>query len=92
VVLRAAQKSGKPLSLFVLATCLAVEAVLNLPATNCGRSGNRYHPDICRYHDPEAVQLVLQAVIGHGGEVFMLNMGQPVKIVDLAKDLIRLRI
>jgi len=34
----------------------------------------------------EAVQLVLQAsVIGRGGEVFMLNMGQPVKIVDLAK-------
>jgi FlaA1/EpsC-like NDP-sugar epimerase len=40
---------------------------------------------------PEAVQLVLQAaVIGRGGEVFMLDMGQPVKIVDLAKELIQL--
>ncbi|WP_414577509.1 polysaccharide biosynthesis protein [Anabaena sp. CCY 9402-a] len=51
------------------------------------------HPDICRYFMtiPEAVQLVLQAaVVGHGGEVFMLNMGQPVKIVDLAKELIHL--
>lgn len=51
------------------------------------------HPEICRYFMtiPEAVQLVLQAaVLGHGGEVMMLNMGQPVKIVDLAKDLIRL--
>ncbi|MBE9011017.1 polysaccharide biosynthesis protein [Pseudanabaenaceae cyanobacterium LEGE 13415] len=51
------------------------------------------HPEICRYFMtiPEAVQLVLQAsVIGKGGEVFMLDMGQPVKIVDLAKELIHL--
>lgn len=51
------------------------------------------HPDICRYFMtiPEAVQLVLQAVVlGRGGEVLMLNMGKPVKIVDLAQELVRL--
>ncbi|HLB37728.1 MAG TPA: nucleoside-diphosphate sugar epimerase/dehydratase, partial [Gemmatimonadales bacterium] len=51
------------------------------------------HPDICRYFMtiPEAVQLVLQAAaLGEGGETFMLDMGDPVRIVDLAKDLVRL--
>ncbi|MBE9028705.1 polysaccharide biosynthesis protein [filamentous cyanobacterium LEGE 11480] len=51
------------------------------------------HPEICRYFMtiPEAVQLVLQAaVLGRGGEVLMLDMGQPIKIVTLAEDLIRL--
>jgi len=50
-------------------------------------------PDTIRYFMtiPEAVQLILQAgSIGNGGEVFVLDMGKPVRILDLAKDLIRL--
>ena len=51
------------------------------------------HPDITRYFMliPEACELVLQAgSIGRGGEIFILDMGEPIKIVDLAKKMIEL--
>jgi FlaA1/EpsC-like NDP-sugar epimerase len=50
------------------------------------------HPDMQRYFMtiPEASQLVMQAgAIGRGGEIFLLDMGQPIRILDLAREMIR---
>ena len=51
------------------------------------------HPEIYRYFMtiPEAVQLIMQAgAMGRGGEIFILDMGEPIKIADLARDMITL--
>src|SRR5207237_3829383 len=57
------------------------------------RAGTVTHPSITRYFMSlsEATQLLLQAgLMGKGGEVLLLDMGDPVRIIDLARDMIRL--
>jgi FlaA1/EpsC-like NDP-sugar epimerase len=96
LVLEAAKRSGKCYAAVRFGNVLGSRGSVVLTFKQQIAAGGPVtitHPEVRRFFMtiPEAVQLVLQAaVFGKGGEIFMLDMGEPVRIVDLASDLIRL--
>ena len=96
LVLDAARRTGKSYSVVRFGNVLGSRGSILLlfkRQIDYGGPVTVTHPDMQRYFMtiPEAVHLVLQAsAMGKGGEVFVLNMGEQIRIYDLAQDLIRL--
>lgn len=96
IVLKAAREHGKNFSVVRFGNVLGSRGSVVLTFKKQIAEGGPVtitDPEIERFFMtiPEAVQLVLQAsVIGNGGEIFVLDMGKALKIIDLAKDIIRL--